>query len=491
MKKLASILFLLIFQQSIAQTTLILQPDAAAGKEADVVSNYPTTNYGTADQINPRAWTANSVANTLRSFIEFNLSSLPANAVISSAKLNLYFNTTASATYQNSGTNALWIQRVTSTWNESIVTWATQPTVSSTNRVGVAASTSATQNYTNIDVTQLLKDIVANSSNSYGFMLSLQTETIYKSVMMSSSDHANSALHPKLEITYTVPTNPTACISLQPNAAAGKDADVVSNAPTVNYGTSNQVNPRAWTASNVSNTLRSFIEFDFSTLPADAVITTSKLNLYFNTTASTLYQNSGTNPLWIQRVTSPWDEATVTWNNQPMVTTKNRVSVLESTTTNQDYTNLDVTALVKDILANPSSSHGFMLSLQTETVYKSVMMSSSDHANAALHPKLEVCYTSSIATGIIPQSNNQITSNVYPNPFATTTTIELTDNAGLGDVVISIYDLTGTQVQNKTITLSSNNSFNLDRGNLKEGFYLYVIKSGSQVVSTGKLNVLN
>jgi len=489
MKVLVKVLILMVFSSSaFAQTTLILRPNAAAGKDVNITSGGPTINYGTNDQITALAWTNSSTPVTARTLIDFDLSSLPANALVTSAVLTLYFNPDAPSLYQNQGANAMWIQRVTSTWNENAVTWNTMPTVTTTNRVSVPASTSVTQNYT-IGITQLIKDIRANPTTSYGLMMSLQTETSYKSVMMSSSDHINVALHPKLEITYIIPVGPTDCISLQPGASIGKDVNITSAAPTLNYGTNDQITALAWTNSSTAVSARTLIDFDLSSLPADAVVTSAELTLYFNPNAPSLYQNQGSNALWIQRVTSTWDEAKVTWNTMPTVTTTNRVSVPASTSATQNYT-FSITQLIEDIRANPSSSFGLMMSLQTETAYKSVMMSSSDHSNAALHPKLDICYTRVITTGII-KSQKTISSNVYPNPFTHSTTIEFNEQMSLDNAVISIYDLTGTEVQSNVITLSGNNSFNLQRGNLKEGLYFYTVKSGSQVITTGKLNVMN
>ena len=277
-------------------------------------------------------------------------------------------------------------------------------------------------------------------------------------------------------------------LTLQPDASAGKDAGVSSLGPTSNNGLSDQINAIAWTSGGPF-TVRTLIDFDLSSLPADAVITSADLTLYFNPDASSIYQNQGANALWIERINSSWDETAVTWNTQPTVTTTNRVSIPASTSVTQNYT-MGITQLIKDIIANPASSYGLRMSLQTETAYASVMMSSSDHSNAALHPKLDICYTSATTTGII-QTQNATSSKVYPNPFVTSATIELSTYTGSDNAVIYIYDITGTEVQNKTVTLSGNNSFTLERGNLKEGLYFYTVKSGSQVISTGKLNVLN
>jgi len=49
------------------------------------------------------------------------------------------------------------------------------------------------------------------------------------------------------------------------------------------------------------------------------------------------------NTSYLQRTTSVWDATTVTWNNQPAVTSTNQVTLLASQNKTQDYL-VDVTA---------------------------------------------------------------------------------------------------------------------------------------------------
>ena len=60
-----------------------------------------------------------------------------------------------------------------------------------------------------------------------------------------------------------------------------------------------------------------------------------------------------------------WNEQSITWNNQPNVTTQNQIIVPASSSVHQNY-NINVTSLVQDIINNPNSSFGFSLKLQTE-----------------------------------------------------------------------------------------------------------------------------
>ena len=111
--------------------------------------------------------------------------------------------------------------------------------------------------------------------------------------------------------------------------------------------------------------------FDLSAVPASSYVEQATLTLYNDVTFSNTGHSSlsGSNAGWIQKVTGLWNENTITWNNQPAATAVNEVAVPQSTGPNEDYT-LDVTALVQDMVAHPSSNFGMMLRLQTEAAYR-------------------------------------------------------------------------------------------------------------------------
>src|SRR5262249_45778095 len=117
---------------------------------------------------------------------------------------------------------------------------------------------------------------------------------------------------------------------------------------------------------------------------------------------------------YVRRITSSWDEATVTWNTQPTTTTQNQIMLPPSTSNTQDYTNIDVTTLVQDMINNPAQSFGFLLQLVTEAYYRSVMFASSDHSNPALHPLLQICFD--YPTGVVENEYSSGSFNIYPNP---------------------------------------------------------------------------
>ena len=210
--KVATLLLALSFQACIQDhqpvMQLVLQPDADKGKDALFSSGGPTTKYGNIEDLfisTHISWTISRVA------IQFDLSSIPENATIQQANLYLYFNPTSIYLDLNRnntghlGYNDFLVQRATTPWDESTVTWDTQPQSTSTNQIHVPFATSKTQNYI-IDVTQLIQEMVSNPANNYGFFLRHLGENPVeeKYTFLASSDHPNSALHPKLEVRYVV-----------------------------------------------------------------------------------------------------------------------------------------------------------------------------------------------------------------------------------------------------------------------------------------------
>ncbi len=105
---------------------------------------------------------------------------------------------------QYEGETAFNIQRITSGWDESTVTWRTQPSVTMENQVMVDGAILPTQDFSDIDVTQLIGDYVHDRENSHGLLLKFQNETPYKVALLASSDHPLEQLRPKLEVHYTI-----------------------------------------------------------------------------------------------------------------------------------------------------------------------------------------------------------------------------------------------------------------------------------------------
>jgi RHS repeat-associated protein len=174
-----------------AQDTLYISP------VKDAVLNYrnPNGNYGNNQYITAEV----NPDSVYISLIEFALDSVPEGAYVTSAKLMLY-----GVSHLSSGnSNKSYLRRLTSSWTESTVTWNTKPTFTTADQVTLNESTSTDQNY-ELDVTIHVRDMLLNGGN-YGFGLQLINALPTAYMRFGSSDHSNSAKHPKVEIVYEMP----------------------------------------------------------------------------------------------------------------------------------------------------------------------------------------------------------------------------------------------------------------------------------------------
>lgn len=272
--------------------------------------------------------------------------------------------------------------------------------------------------------------------------------------------------------------NAQTTITLQPDSIDGKDAHIGLIVPNNNYGAIEDIAPYAWTQQGSLNVSRDLIEFDLSSIPSNATISSASLSLYYNPTSVYNSGNghSGSNAFWVKRITSSWDENTVTWNNQPTTTTTNQVSVAQSTSSTQNYLDIDVTNLVVDMLNNPTISHGFMLQLQDENPFKIVVLASSDNPDTTIHPKLVVTFTTVGIDGDYSKLNNN-NVKIYPNPVNEITNVYF-KNQPEKEYSLEIYNYLGASVIETSKTKSQNYKLNMD--GLESGIYfIHVIQDNN------------
>ena len=198
---------------------------------------------------------------------------------------------------------------------------------------------------------------------------------------------------PKEETTTTTSSGTT--MTFQPGVTTGNDAVICSYTSTTNFGINYpEISGLAGTVSGNPSYLRGLFMFDLSNIPVSTTIKSAKLSLYGSTdplNGST--SMSGTNNACIiVRITSAWEESVVTWNTQPSVTTTNQVSLPHNSVSSADDLDIDVTALVQDMVNNPTSSFGFELKMVIEAAYYGKQYASSDYSDATKHPKLVVSY---------------------------------------------------------------------------------------------------
>lgn len=165
--------------------------------DASVNAALATTNFGTSTQLNV---SPNSVA-TQRAFLRFDLTgcspTIPADAIVQSATLNL---TTASLVL---ATRTIVLRSVTASWTEAAVTWNTQP--------GVAASNTSTAGVTlgqaagtvvSWTATSDVQSFVAGAATDLGFRLSDSAEGAALGVPLVVNAREAASGRPQLVVTY-------------------------------------------------------------------------------------------------------------------------------------------------------------------------------------------------------------------------------------------------------------------------------------------------
>ncbi len=393
-----------------SQQIITLQPGAVEGKDSRVSSIF-TENAGDWPEFAVTAWTWKGRFGIIRELIDFDLSAINPGAIVEKAQLFLYAPESSSTGPHStqSGSNSMYVRRVTSPWNEHTVTWASQPSTTTYHQVITPASSDPYQNYV-INVTNLVQDMIKYPATGHGFMFRLVTEEMYRMVNFASSDHPDTSLHPKLVITLAGEVN------MKPGAKEGKDSRV-SSIFTENAGDWPEFAVTAWTWKGRFGIIRELIEFNTASIKPGTVIERATLKLYAPATSSTGPHStqSGSNSMYVRRVTSPWNEYAVTWASQPSTTTYHQVVTPASSDPYQDYS-INVTALVQDMVNNPSTSHGFMFRLVTEERYRMVNFASSDHPDSSLHPELELYIRPSSRLNS-KKVNSELAKNIKPNNF--------------------------------------------------------------------------
>ncbi|MCE3228937.1 MAG: hypothetical protein K0S32_3488 [Bacteroidetes bacterium] len=267
-------------------------------------------------------------------------------------------------------------------------------------------------------------------------------------------------------------------LSLQPNAANGKDALLANCVPcgyiNNNYGNDDDVAAIAWTNGGNISYCRGLVEFDLTSIPANAIILSAQLSLYHNYSSNNLGHStlSGGNDFIVQRVTQAWTESTVTWSNQPTATLVNQVMIPASTATNQNYPNINVTAIVQDMITS-GQNYGFMIRQQTETHYRSMLFASSDHADEKIHPKLVVTYTEP-PNSVSEEKGTEDNWVIFPNPNKGIFTIK---SENLLEQ-IEIFNVNGSLVYSERLSNTTSKEINIS--SLSAGIYFVKIASGEQ-----------
>lgn len=250
------------------------------------------------------------------------------------------------------------------------------------------------------------------------FLFSCQKEGVSKTTVQASTTVSSaqadkevaSALNSDQELVTDVNQQGYSKLFAHPGPDNGQDSWVDSLAggdPIYLYGNSGageEVKAAAWTMSGVPVYTRFFIRFDdLAKITAGKTIALAKI--YFSglrespihlPQGNSCYPGSpygeGHNQMYVKRVTSSWDESTITWASQPSTTDANEALTRASVKHWNDDLSVDVTSLVNDMVNGSSPSYGFAFILKNEQPYNSWGFYSSEAELIRDRPLLYVVY---------------------------------------------------------------------------------------------------
>lgn len=266
-----------------------------AVKDSYVKSSTPGSNYGAEDSITVGSVTLPSAAE-FRALAAFDLSTLPADAVILTATLELYQTNT-----YFSGI-IIHAQALTSAWTENGVTWSNQPGATTTDE---AAEGERSGNWRRWNITSITRKWQAGTLTNHGVRLVYVSGANFAQTF-SSREGANS---PRLVVEYVRRT---------PALYVQADTQVSQANPSLPCGNCTPLYiARSATPPNYE--MHALLQFDISSVPAGSTIISASLGLfpYFAMAQAQAPDAPQALSLVPEAVLSGWDEMTVTWNSRP------------------------------------------------------------------------------------------------------------------------------------------------------------------------------
>jgi hypothetical protein len=262
-------------------------------------TGYQDMTFGNTNSVNL------NTSGTRRGFWLFDINSIPAGSTITEAEMKVYVSwVQTTATYNVSA------YRVTNQWDESNLTWNSRKSgVSWVSAGGDYAGTAVSSNCdlgsttglktaaTGSGLAALVQDWLDGTYPNYGIMI-MKPSAGGDQRAIKNRELATSEQRTYLTVKYTLPKRVF---------SAAADASTYSYAPDVTYGNTND-SSLCW-----SGVRRTFVKFDVNEIPSSDLIESAALYGYV-TWSDVAESNAFT--VGVYRITSDWDEPSVTWNRR-------------------------------------------------------------------------------------------------------------------------------------------------------------------------------
>ena len=246
--------------------------------------------------------------------------------------------------------------------------------------------------------------IIRGGYDYYTFLLEKEGYLPQKFVFTARELRATTEISPLLlKIPYD--SGQWKVMVLQPGPDGGKDAMISNLEPGKNFG-GHKYFEATFISEPILTVMRSnesLISFDMNVLPKSATIKKVILNLWYDLPLvwdSTIFYPSGSGGIqWpggvLQKITEPWEEHKVSWNEQPKTTEANQVFIAPFIL-NTNMITVDVTKLyVQDPATDGPDipGYGMFFRLWPHEWVPGFRFASSDYAEARMRPKLTIYYS--------------------------------------------------------------------------------------------------
>ncbi|MFW6125639.1 MAG: DNRLRE domain-containing protein [Chloroflexota bacterium] len=185
------------------------------------------------------------------------------------------------------------------------------------------------------------------------------------------------------------PAPPQAFVA-QPGPANANDSFVAEHSPdTPAQGTPPFDQALAVAGNTASTDARSYLQFDLSTVPSTAVVTSASLKLFHGASDPSAVNG----PVGAYAVTGSWTEDALTWNTQPSSVDAPVDTIAVTAPAPSAFVSWDITDLVQDWVDGSVDNHGVMLADTDESSSDGwKWFYSADWGTAPQRPKLEIEY---------------------------------------------------------------------------------------------------
>jgi len=186
---------------------------------------------------------------------------------------------------------------------------------------------------------------------------------------------------------------------------SGQDAGVAgSGSANSNFGLDRYMYAFHNTDSRAGIVYRTFIEFDLTSIPKNAIITSANLKLVPHSIDPIPSYN-----YYVQRVDAGWNKSTLTWNNQPGAFTSDGVSVYSPASQSGATHSVNVTSHVQNMVYNPSNNNGWRIRLMDESSSgtRGVSFRSSNYTTSSSRPQLTISYVEPPLTATFDEGKNE------------------------------------------------------------------------------------